>query len=283
MAKDLGQRRESLSLARILEDIAYSYHLAQTLPDGNFVPCSAWTWASYSYKGGKGFPTPLSLHVERDWASRELLVELYQALGGSERALDEKIVELMGQGRESENLAKILFPQVKEAEKVSPEQVISLGEPQAQALHRFPRNPILEPMKEHPWESRYVFNAGAIRLEGKVYIIYRAMGEDMTSRLGLAVSSDGFTIEARYETPIFEPEEEWEMKGCEDPRLTLLNGRIYMLYTAYSSLAAQIALASIEAGDFLARHWEGGENQGPLFPGFSDKDAALFPKKFDGR
>jgi hypothetical protein len=107
-AKEL-ERREYHSLARILKDIACSYHLAQILPDGQFVPCSAWTWASYSFKGGRGLPTPLSLHVERDWASREFLARLYQAVGGSEDKMDAKIVELMGQRKESENLAKILF------------------------------------------------------------------------------------------------------------------------------------------------------------------------------
>jgi predicted GH43/DUF377 family glycosyl hydrolase len=283
MAKNFRKGKEFLSLARILEDIASCYYLALALPDGKFVPCSAWTWASYSFKGGKGFPTPLSLHVERDWASREFLVALYQALGGSEEALDKKILELIGQGREWENLAKILLPQVKEAEQVSPQQVISLGEPQAQGLRRFQKNPILEPIKEHPWESRYVFNPGAIRLKGKVYVVYRAVGEDMVSRLGLAVSSDGFSIDKRFDSPIFEPEEEWERKGCEDPRLALLNGRIYMLYTAYSSIAAQIALASIDVEDFLGYCWGKWKRHGPLFPGFSDKDAILFPEKFDGR
>ena len=281
MAKNFERRKEFLSLARILEDIADSYHLALTLPDGKFVPCSAWTWASYSFKGGKGFPTPLSLHVERDWTSREFLVELYHALGGSEEMLDEKIVELMGQGRESENLTKIILPGVREAEEVSPERIVSLEVPLAGELHRFKGNPILEPVKEHPWESKYVFNAGAIRLEDKVYIIYRAVGEDTVSRLGLAVSSDGFHIEERREAPIFEPKEECERKGCEDPRLALLDGRIYMLYTAYSSIAAQIAMASINIKDFLGYRWEKWERHGLFFPGFSDKDAILFPQKFD--
>jgi predicted GH43/DUF377 family glycosyl hydrolase len=281
MAKNFMGKQEFLPLARILEDIADSYHLALTLPDGKFVPCSAWTWASYSFKGGKDFPTPLSLHVERDWASRELMVELCHALAGSEKMLDEKIVELIGQGRESENLAKILFPGVREAEEVSPERVVSLEVPLAEELHRFKCNPILKRVKEHPWESKYVFNAGVIRLREKIYIIYRAMGEDEISRLGLAVSSDGFHIEERGEAPIFEPREEWERKGCEDPRLALIDGQIYMLYTAYSSIAAQIALASIDVENFLDRRWDRWKRHGLLFPGFSDKDVILFPQKFD--
>jgi hypothetical protein len=48
--------------------------------------------------------------VERDWASREFLVRAYQAVGGNEEKMDAKIAELMGQGKESENLAKMLFP-----------------------------------------------------------------------------------------------------------------------------------------------------------------------------
>jgi len=106
----LGEKEDhSLSrLARNLSLLMDCYFLAPTLPDG-FVPCSAWTWASYSFKGGRGIPTPFSLHVERDWASREFLAGLYQAVGGSEEKIDGKIVELMGQGKESENLAKTLF------------------------------------------------------------------------------------------------------------------------------------------------------------------------------
>ena len=85
------------------------------------------------------------------------------------------------------------------------------------------------------------------------------------------------------DSPIFEPQEDWEKMGCEDPRLTLIDGRIYMLYTAYSSIAAQIAMASIEVEDFRRARWGRWERHGLLFPGFSDKDAILFPQKFSGR
>jgi len=68
-----SQRPGYPMLSQRLETLADCYHLALTFPDGKFIPCSAWTWASYSFKGGRGLPTPLSLHVERDWASSELL------------------------------------------------------------------------------------------------------------------------------------------------------------------------------------------------------------------
>ncbi|RLB06168.1 MAG: glycosidase [Deltaproteobacteria bacterium] len=283
MARKFKNKKGLVTLGGFLEDIAESYHLAITFADGTFVPCSAWSWASYSFKGGRGFPTPLSLHVERDWASREFLIELYKKTGGNEDELDERIIELMGQGREWESLAKVLFPQVREAQEVSPVRIPSFEEPEAGRLRRFQNNPILKPIKKHPWESKYVFNPAAIRLKDRIYLLYRAWGKDDVSRIGLAMSSDGFHIEERLDVPIFEPKEGWEANGCEDPRLTLIDGRIYMLYTAYSSLVAQIAMASISVDDFLEGRWGKWERHGLLFPGHSDKDAILFPERFDGR
>jgi len=168
-------------------------------------------------------------------------------------------------------------------QQVIPEQLPRPAEPEASKLRRFTGNPILKAIAEHPWESKYVFNPGAIMLKGKIYILYRACGEDEVSRIGLAISSDGLHIEERLESPVFEPEEEWEAKGCEDPRLILIGERIYMLYTAYSSVAAQIALASIGLEDFLNRCWNKWKKHGLAFPNFDDKDAILFPQAFNGR
>jgi len=270
-------------LIALLNNMIDSYHLAFVLPDGTFIPCSAWTWASYSFNGGKGLPPPLSQHVERDWSSREFLTEYFKAGGGKEEAIEEKIIGLMEEGREWEDLAPMLLGEVKEAEGVVPEKIVTPEQPPAGALSRFAANPIVEPIKEHPWESKSVFNPGVINLEGKVYLIYRAWGEDNISRLGLAVSEDGFKFTERREEPIFEPKRRSETKGCEDPRLTLIDGRLYMVYTAYDGLVAQIALASIGVDDFLNYRWEAWRRHGLVFPGFTDKDGTLFPERFDGR
>jgi len=285
MTGDLATSGNSslLRLTRSLSNVADCYHLALSLPDGGFIPCSAWTWASYSFKGGKGVPTPLSLHVERDWASREFLVELLEASGGSEENMDRKIAELMGQGTESENLARLMLPGWEVVEEVMPEQLPRPAEPEAGKLSRFTGNPIIKAIAEHQWESKYVFNPGAIRLNGKIYILYRACGEDEVSRIGLAISSDGLHIEERLDSPIFEPEEDWEKKGCEDPRLVLIGERIYMLYTAYDSVVAQVALASIGLEDFLNRRSDRWEKRGLVFPSFENKDATLFPETFNRR
>ncbi len=80
----LGQRllKGEQDAARALELMAKSYGLSLTLGDGTFVPCSAWTWASYSFRGGgSGIPTPLSVRVERDWFHHDLLEEIYKEMG----------------------------------------------------------------------------------------------------------------------------------------------------------------------------------------------------------
>ena len=71
--------------------------------------------------------------------------------------------------------------------------------------------------------------------------------------------------------------------GCEDPRLTLIDDRIYMAYTAYDGLVAQIALASIGVKEFLNHRWGAWRRHGLVFPGFDDKDAAMFPEMFNGK
>ncbi|MDP2730756.1 MAG: hypothetical protein Q8O55_09785 [Dehalococcoidales bacterium] len=282
LAETAGNDSPRLALAENLQKLAYSYHLALTLPDGTFVPCSAWTWASYSAKGGVGLPTPFSLHVERDWSSRDFLVEYFKASGGREEAIDEKIVELMEQGKEWMDLAPILLGTAKEADAIIQTEPAPPRLPSAGSLVRYEGNPLLKPIKEHAWETKYVLNPAAIRLNGKVYMVYRAFGEDNISRLGLAVSEDGVKFTERLAKPIFEPVGRNEEKGCEDARLTLIGERLFMVYTAYSGTVAQIGMASIAVNDFLSYKWHW-QRHGMVFPGFTDKDGALFPEMFNGK
>lgn len=87
-------------------------------------------------------------------------------------------------------------------------------------LEKFKGNPILEPLPAHSWGSKCVFNCASFYDEGKVHIVYRAIGEDDISRLGYASSIDGFKIDERLPQAIFSPDNEFESRGCEDPRIT---------------------------------------------------------------
>ena len=152
-------------------------------------------------------------------------------------------------------------------------------------MKRFKNNPILSPLTSHAWESRMVFNAAALYAGGCVHILYRAMGNDGISRLGYASSSDGYHIDERSSTPVFEPIRSQEKLGCEDPRLSPLDGRYFMCYTAYGSRELgthQVSITSISAQHFLNQKWDWGARWFP-FSGVRNKDAALFPRKVNGR
>jgi len=155
-------------------------------------------------------------------------------------------------------------------------------------LKRFEGNPILKPIKNHDWE-KYVYNPGAIFLEDKVHIIYRAMGKDHVSRFGYASSKDGFHIDERLDEPIFIPSREFEESvvkfynsGVEDPRVVKIGKKIYMTYAAVDGRVAYIALASIDVKDFLNKKWKW-KRHGILFPDCDGRDAVLFPKKIKNR
>ncbi|WP_129409450.1 glycoside hydrolase family 130 protein [Marinitoga lauensis] len=142
-------------------------------------------------------------------------------------------------------------------------------------LKRHPLNPLFSPNPNHLWESRFVFNP-AVVYDGELFhMLYRAQGEDMVSRIGYAVSTDGIHFN-RMENPIFEPEDITEMYGVEDPRLTYINGKYYMCYTAYSPTNISVALASTTKFFTWERH-------GIVLPESPNKDAAILPEKINGK
>ncbi|MCD6287646.1 MAG: hypothetical protein J7M12_00885, partial [Candidatus Hydrogenedentes bacterium] len=279
MAQSMDENTKSLILG-----MADSYHLSITLADARFVPCSAWTWASYSFKGGQGYPTPLSVLVERDWATRDFIVQYMEAAGiGNEETLRATIVRLMGEGQESVDIRKHLFDMSGEAIETPVQQTQKTRYTTAGKMWRPVDGPILEPIEDHEWESQYVLNCAVVRVDGTIFILYRAFGEDKISRLGLAWTKDGIHIDGRLDSPVFGPQTEYESRGTEDPRITVFGDTLYMLYTAYDGDVAQIALASISKDEFLARDWSAWKRWGLCFPGVYNKDAVLYPEKINGK
>lgn len=158
-------------------------------------------------------------------------------------------------------------------------------------LLRYPtKNPILEPIEKNQWESKYVFNPGALLSHDCVHLLYRAMGADDTSVLGYALSMDGVKIDVRLERPVFTPREDFEKKarpgwsGCEDPRLTEIEGKIYMCYTAFNAVDyPRVAMTSISYDDFARKNWIWDKSILISPPGMDDKDACLFEEKIRGK
>ncbi|MCK4532294.1 hypothetical protein KAU39_00785, partial [bacterium] len=147
------------------------------------------------------------------------------------------------------------------------------------------------------WE-KIVYNAAAVKIKGIAYVLYRAMGHDRESRIGLRWSKDGINKEeGRLDKPIFTAERDYErpspevlalrredhirdldrirdLVGVEDPRVIIIGDRMYMTYTAYGD-KPQLAFASISVEDFLAKKWDKWERHGLIFPGMVNKNAVL--------
>ena len=174
-------------------------------------------------------------------------------------------------------------------------------------LQRFEKNPILTPISAHEWESLAVFNPGAVYLEGRVHILYRAIGVTDTSVLGYASSSDGFHVEERLDKPVYVPREPFEgvqiphsgffseetgkyvsgggtLGGCEDPRVTFIDDRVYLTYVAFDGYnPPRVAMSSISREDFLSRRWKWKKPVLISPPGVIDKSACILPEKIGGK
>jgi predicted GH43/DUF377 family glycosyl hydrolase len=110
-------------------------------------------------------------------------------------------------------------------------------------IKRYEDNPVLKPKSNHLWESRAVFNGCPIRSKDGISLLYRALslpyysvlaGTTLAvSSIGIARSEDGLHFSKRRR--FIAPEYSWERFGCEDPRVTKLNGKYYIFYTALSS------------------------------------------------
>jgi len=166
-------------------------------------------------------------------------------------------------------------------------------------LERAPHNPILKPSERSHWESQATFNPAAIYAGGKVHLIYRAIGKDDVSVLGYAMSHNGHHIHERLAEPVFSAAKKeidrsipaadygsgggWS-GGCEDPRLTLVDNIVYLLYTAFDGWGSiRIALSSISLEDFLNKKWNWEEPVIISPPGEIHKNWVIFPEKINGK
>jgi beta-1,2-mannobiose phosphorylase / 1,2-beta-oligomannan phosphorylase len=153
-------------------------------------------------------------------------------------------------------------------------------------LTRSPHNPILSPVREHPWEAAAAFNGCPIIQGKKISMVYRAMSEPellkephiRTSVIGRATSADGLFYEDR--AVFISPDQEYDRYGCEDPRVTKLGKTYYTFYTALGGYPfgvdnIKIAVAtSTDLKTVQAKH---------LVTPFNAKGMALFPEKINGK
>ncbi|MDO8586016.1 MAG: glycoside hydrolase family 130 protein [Armatimonadota bacterium] len=146
-------------------------------------------------------------------------------------------------------------------------------------IHRWEGNPIIT-LEDIPFRCNTVFNAGATKLGDEYVLLLRV--EDLAGRsvFALAKSRNGYHFSVEPEpvmTPekIEEPFKTYECRGIEDPRITEIDGKFYVMYTAVSKFGARLALA--ETTDF--HNWK----RIGLVSEPENKDGVLFPRKIDGR
>lgn len=148
-------------------------------------------------------------------------------------------------------------------------------------LERYNKNPILLPNKDHWWESKAVFNPGVLYDGNNVHMLYRAVGEykQYISKFGYALSIDGFNFERKSEIA-FEPTEEYEKYGIEDPRLVRIDNQIYLSYVVLSDYVSKGPLCSTALA--TTNDFHNYKKLGIITSEGSDnKDVVFFPERIN--
>ena len=151
-------------------------------------------------------------------------------------------------------------------------------------LSRYSKDPIFLPRKENKWEAAAVFNAAAIFDNGLIHMIYRATdissnGQEGPYRncLGYAVSTDGVHFN-RLEKPILKNDTAQETRGPEDPRIVRIGNTFYMMYTGFGGrFDGDYRICLATSSNLIDWHRKGIMLDEP------NKDASLFPEKFNGQ
>ena len=163
-----------------------------------------------------------------------------------------------------------------------------------------------------PFENEAVLNPTCIEANGITHMFYRAVRKgDFVSSIGYCQIDENGKAVNRLDHPILVPENDFEKKGVEDPRIVFLDGIYYLFYTVYDGKNARIAYATSKDLQCFEKH-------GIISAQFSydeaedifkkskvseryhffesvlkkregkdvllwEKDAFMFPKKFNGK
>lgn len=143
-------------------------------------------------------------------------------------------------------------------------------------FQRHDGNPILA-AADWPRTVNAVFNPGVAQLGGETLLLARVEDRTGISHLGVARSVNGLTdwIVEHDRNMVPDLASHAEQFGIEDPRITQIGDEYLIAYTGYSGDGPLVCLAK-------TRDFRSYERRGVLMPP-EDKDAALFPRQFEGR
>lgn len=102
---------------------------------------------------------------------------------------------------------------------------------------------ILESRPGFEFENEGVLNPTCVEKDGIINMFYRAVRKGNFSSIGNCQIKNNKII-SRGIKPVLEPEYKYESHGIEDPRITYLDGKYYMFYTAFDGQNALVAWAT---------------------------------------
>ena len=145
------------------------------------------------------------------------------------------------------------------------------------------------------WAEGATFNPAATVRDGRIAVLFRSEDDlnqgigTRTSRLGLAWSDDGISMQVEPAPVLFPGEDsqkefEWP-GGCEDPRVAMTEDGVYVcLYTQWNRQCPRLAVATsrdlrnwTKYGPAFAKAWEG------RFRDLPTKSASIVTKLEEGR
>jgi beta-1,2-mannobiose phosphorylase / 1,2-beta-oligomannan phosphorylase len=146
-------------------------------------------------------------------------------------------------------------------------------------------NPIVAPDTNTPWEALAAFNGCPVKQNHTYHLLYRALSEKVKhhdihmelSTIGYTKSRDG--IHFGEHRQIIIPQYDWELYGCEDPRVTAIGNTFYIFYTALSTFP--FTPAGIHIGMAITKDFKKFEKHS-VTP-FNSKAMTLFPEKINGK
>lgn len=143
-------------------------------------------------------------------------------------------------------------------------------------IHRYPGNPIFSPAQV-PYGPALVFNVGVAKFLGQYVMAFRndyrvngAIDTHLTD-IGLAYSTDGIHWVPRP-TPIFALHDQENLRAY-DPRLTVIEGKLYMSFAVDTR-------HGLRAGVAVTEDLEHFEILSLSLP--DNRNTVLFPEKIDG-
>lgn len=170
---------------------------------------------------------------------------------------------------------------------------------------------LLQPTK-HEFEEEAVLNPTCLQQGNVVHMFYRAVKKGNKSTIGYCRLKGPTKVVYRSKKPVIFPEYDYEKHGIEDPRITKIGKKYYMVYTAYDGKNCLIAYATStdlinwkkhgiispkitydEAGELMRKNWPHIKEKYFFFQEYIknmvgkgvllwEKDGMLFPKKING-